>query len=411
MAIRNVTNEVANKQVLYGTEAQPGVAIAPDGRLFGTWEASKSRALRRTEEATGGYDRFTAISRETESYSGSYREEPSYESLPAVLRYGLAGGDAPVADANANVAYTRVMRPAPAVDDIDTATIVSGIEGLPFQATGVRWNEWTLSWSAANGAWEFSASPVMRSFGRLPGAFEGVVTAATATSITMTGADQTIDAWVGSYIFIDFGTHIGPVRMVEDSTADTWTWEGVVSPVPTVGSRFMVVPHLPIVPDDVPREIIKGDTLDVYLDLWKADGTAIGTTLVSDRVLEFSLSQALNLATKNRASGISDRYGRGARWYTGNIRFEFDRWDEYEEWEDDDWVSIRVEKRGSVIDPTAGTTHLFRIDLDKVAWDVFTEDAEEHNMTATLSYVAALPIGSPNDIVEVTTVNTLAVLA
>lgn len=410
MAIRNVTNEVSNKQVLYGTEIVPGEAVVPDGRLFGTWEASRSRAIRRTEEATGGYDRFTAISREAETFSGSYREEPSYESLPNLLRYGLAGGDPVVADTEATIAYTRTQVPAPAVDDIDTATIVSGVEGLPFQATGVRWDEWTLSWTAANGAWEFSANPVMRSFNRLPGSFEGVVTNATTTSITMTGAAETLDAWVGSYIFIDFGTHIGPVRMVTDSTADTWTWDGALDVAPDAGSRFMVVPFLPIVADNVEREIIKGDTLDVYVDLWKADGTAIGTTLVSDRILEFSLTQTLNLASKQRASGIIGRYGRGARWITGNVRFEFDRWDEYEEWDEDSWVSIRVEKHGSVIDETAGTDKMFRIDLEKVAWDVFTEDADNHNMTATLSYVAALPLGSPNEILEVTTRNEVATL-
>lgn len=411
MAVTNVTNEVASKVALFGTELTPGVAVTPTGKLEGTWEASRSRALVREEKATGSYDRMTTIKREAETYSGSYTETPSFESMPSLLRYGVAGGDNPTADANDEIAYTRVQTPSSNTDNVDTMTIVSGVEGLPFQATGVRWDEWTLSWSAtgSESAWQFSANPRMSKFGRLPGSFTGVATAGTTTSITMTGAGMTIDEWVGSYIYLDYGSHIGEVRLVTDNTADTISWDGALGSAPTTGTVFHVVPQLPIV-SPVEHEIIDGDTVDVYVDLWKPDGTAIGSTLVSERIVEFSVTQSLNTAQKRRAAGIIGRVGRGARWYTGNVRFEFDRWDEYKEWDEDDFVSLRFEKKGSIIDPTAGTTKLLRIDLEKVAWDVFTEDSEEHNMTATLSYVAANPIGSPNPIFRATTVNTLATL-
>lgn len=411
MSIKNVTNEVASKVALFGTEVTPGVPVVPTGALTGTWEASRSRALVREEEATGSYDRMTKIKREAETYSGSYSETPSFESLPSLFRYGVAGGDNPTADANAEVAYTRVQTPSSNTDDVDTMTIVSGVEGLPFEATGVRWDEWTLSWSATGteSAWQFSGNPRMTKYGRLPGSFTGVATAGTTTSITMTGAAMTVDEWVGSYIYFDYGSGVGEVRVVIANTADTLTWDGALSSAPVAGMVFHVVPQLPIV-NPIEHEVIKGDTVDVYVDLWKPDGTAIGSTLVSERVLEFSIGQTLNTAQKRRAAGIIGRVGRGARWYTGNVRFEFDRWDEYKAWDEDDFVSLRFEKKGSIIDPTAGTTKLLRLDTEKVAWDVFTEDSEEHNMTATLSYVAANPIGSPNPVFRSTIVNTLATL-
>lgn len=411
MSVDTITNEVASKVALFGTEITPGVAVTPTAALTGTWEASRSRALVRDEEATGSYDRMTKIKREPETYSGSYSETPSFESLASLFRYGIAGGDNPSADANDEVAYTRVFTPASNHDDIDTMTVVSGVEGLPFEATGVRWDEMTLSWSATGteSSWQFSATPRMTKFGRFPGSFTGAATSGTTTSITMTGAGMTIDEWVGSYVYLKYGSGIGEVRLVIDNTADTLTWDGPLSAAPAAGTVFHVVPQLPIV-NSVEHETIKGDTVDVYVDLWKPDGTAIGSTLISERILEFSSTISLNTAQKRRAAGIIGRVGRGARWFTGNVRFELDRWDEYEQWDKDSFISLRFEKKGSIIDPTAGTRKMLRIDHDKVAWDVFTEDSEEFNMTATLSYVGARPIGSPNPIYRSTIVNTLATL-
>lgn len=406
-----VTNEVQSEVALFGIETVSGTAVTPNGRLDGTWEASRSRALKRSEKATGSYDRMTGIEREAETFSGSYAEDPSYESLPTLLRLGVAGGDTPTSDGNATPGYTRVQVPAANTDNIDTMTIVSGVEGMPWQAAGVRWDEWTLSWNAydTDQSWKFSGVPVMRSYGRMPGVFEGVATGGTATSITMTSAGQTVDKWVGAWIFINYGTHIGPARLVTSNTATQWDWAGNVSPTPTAGTKFIVIPQLPIIAASS-RETIKGDTLDVYIDQWKADGTAIGTTLVSERVTAFSLTQSLNLEIKRSASGTLPYYGRGSRWYTGSVKFHFDHWDEYKEWDEDSHISLRFAKKGSIIDSVAGTRNKAQLDIEKAGWDVFTPDSEGHNRTVTVSFVAENPIGSPNPVFKATTVNKLAVL-
>lgn len=57
-------------------------------------------------------------------------------------------------------------------------------------------------------------------------------------------------------------------------------------------------------------------------------------------------------------------------------------------WADGKELSLRIEKEGPVIDPDEDTHHLARIDVERAVFDTRTPDADNHNMTATMGFVA-----------------------
>jgi len=391
----NVNNEQALSVVLFGTETIPGQAVTPTGRLFGEFVSTKNRALRRREEATGLYDRFVSPSREQATYAGTYGEDLTYESFPALLRYAVKSGGTGSLVGGSTAAYQYVKSPSGSVDDIDSMTVQYGVDGLGFQSTGVRFNEFTVAADSTDGddVWKWSSNLFLRDKVRLPGGFDGVLTAATATSLTMTGAAWVVDDWEGGWVTLDTGSHTGQVRRIASNTADTLTLEGpALSPVPVAGDTFHIAAQFPVVatPD---IETIQLEGTKLFLDRYNAVTSAIGTTDVSERLLSFNVTQTLNLAAKRRLPGIIGRVGRGARWITGTIRFEFDHWDEYRGWEEDEEISIRIEQEGSEVEP--GVNRLARIDVERAAWDAPSPDTDNNNMTMSLSFVAALPEAEP----------------
>lgn len=409
MPILNVGNESALATVLIGTETTPGVAVAPTARLLGDFTAAPGRgAIRRSEDSTGGYDRTVTIRRGQADPSGAYAEDMTFESFPMLMRYAVRGGGTGVSDGNSVPGYTYAKSPTFSADDIDTFTALYGVEGLPWQATGNRFSEFTITADATDtdDNWKFSSTPFVRDADRLPG-FEGVATGGSTTTIIQTLAGWTVDEWAGAYVFQDYGSHIGDVRQVVSNTADTLTLETALSEEAVAGDVFYISALFPVIanPD---YETITLEGTRFYLDRYDPVTSSIGTTDISERILSFNVTQALNLARKRRMPGIIARVGRGAREISGTVRFEYDRWDEYAEWLGDDLVSLRIEKEGSVIDAGAGTTKLARIDAERAVWDAWTNDEDNNNMTASLSFVAMLP--ETADIATFTGKNRLAAL-
>lgn len=403
-----VNNEEALSVAFFGTEVVPGQAVTPTDRLLGTFTSTKSRPLRRREEATGLYDRFATPSRQQATYSGTYGEDLSFESWAKLLRYAVKGGDLGTLVAGSTGAYGRVRTPSGNVDDIDSMTVQTGVDGLGFQSTGVRFDEFTVAAEATDGddVWKWSSNLFLRDKVPLPGSVTGVATAGTTGGLTMAGAAWVVDAYEGAWVTIGYGSHIGAVRRIASNTADTLTFEG--PPLATAvqaGDVFHVAGLFPVVPspavDSIPLEGTK-----LYLDRYNASASALGTTDVSDRILGFNVTQTLGLAPKRRFTGIIGRVGRGARWYSGTIRFEFSHWDEYRGWEEDEEISLRLEQEGDEIEP--GYRKRARIDIERAAWDAVTQDTDNNNMTMSLSFVAALPDAEP--IAAFDSVTDLAVL-
>lgn len=404
--VTSIANEVANKVAYYGTETIPGRAVTPTAALTGELEITKSQGIRRTEEATGQYDRLVNPTREPATFAGTYGETLSFESKPALERYGVAGGGVGVALGDGAYQYTKV--PNGWADDIDSFTVEYGVEGLAFRSTGVRFSEFTISADSTgqDDAWMFSSNLFVRDKEKLPGGFMGALTAVTEDTATVENAAWEINQYRDSYVFFDYGSGIGQVRKVLSNTADTLTLEGPpLDELPEVGSPVHVSALLTIVPEPE-RETIQLEGTKFFLDRWDRDASSVGTTEISDRMLSFNITEELNLAQKRRFSGIIAKVGRGARWFTGSVRVELDRWDEYDKWEDLTPISLRIEKEGSEI--AEGVRKRARIDVERAFFDVFTEDADNNNMTATFTFIAANPIG--RDIVTFDTINALPAL-
>lgn len=504
--ISNIPNEVALEEAVYATEMIAGKAVTPKARFEGAFAATPGiGALRRTEIATGGYDRMGAPRREIADPSGSYSEEMTFESFAQHGRYAVKGGDAPITVAGAIPGYRRAISPTFDVDDIDSFTTQFGVDGLAWQATGVRWAEINLvaDFVGTGDVLTMSATPFIRAVDRLPGFFDGVATGgatnvnevqsltitgtptggtftltldgqttaaiafnATAAAVqtalaalstigagnvactggplpgsavtitfqgdlggtnvsqitatgsltggttptvnvatttpgsgaltaVMTGAGWTVNQWAGAYVYLDYGTFAGQVRQVLSNTADTLTLGPPnLSSAVTAGDLFHIAGKMPIVPQN-DGEVITLEGSRVYLDRYNASVSSIGTTLISSRVLSLNITQILSLARKRRAAGIIGRVGRGARWITGTLRVELDGWDEYTAWEDKAPLSLRWEKDGSVIDATANTKKLARIDIERGYFDAFTPDADNNNRTASFSFVSRLADAEP----------------
>jgi hypothetical protein len=393
MAITSVPNEVAMKTVLIGTETTPGVAVVPDRRTLVPFTASPGvGTIRRSQDATGGYDRTAVIRRDFAEPGATFGGPATFQDLAIWSQYAIKGGVTGVSDAETTPGYLYTFTPTFNADDIATATVYHGVEGLPMIATGVRFDEFNISGDATStdDNWQVGGTPFVKDADRLEVEdYEGEVTSATTTVITVTGAGWTIDQFQGAYYFDQYGSGIGEVRMIASNTADTITLETALSIAPTAGDPFYVSSVFPAIAnpdyDPIPME---GTT--VYLDLYNASASTLGTTDISDRVLSFNVSQTLGLARKRRSSGIIGRMGRGGREVSGTLRFEFDRWDEYKKFIEDQEISIRIEQTGPVIDATAGTTQLARIDVERAAFDSWTEDEDTNNMTVSLTFVALL---------------------
>lgn len=392
MAILNVPNEAALKTVLIGTETTPGTAVTPTGRLLLDFTGSPGIGdVRANEDATGSYDRTATVRRSRADASGTLGGPLTYQELAILPKYALKGGVAGVSDSESTPGYTYTYSPSASADDIDTATVQFGVDGLPWVATGVRFDEINISGDATaqDDQWQVGGTPFIREVARLEdGDLEGTVTvASTDTVITVTDGAMTIDEHIGKYFFMDYGSHIGEVRQITDNDATTITLESALSSTPSGGEAFYVSAAFPTIAD-ADYDPITMEGTNVYLDTYNSGASTLGTTLISDRVLSFNVTQRLNLAYKYRASGVIGRLGRGAREVTGQLRLEFDRWDEYVNLVNNTELSLRIEKTGPVIDSGAGTNHLARIDIERAVFAGWSDDVDTNNMTVTLAFRA-----------------------
>src|SRR5690606_3872149 len=251
--------------------------------------------------------------RELGTPSGNYSVDLTFQNLPIVSRYAVKGGGVGVEITNG--AYRHRKAPAFNRDDIDTMTVIHGIEGKTYQSRGVRFDQLNIDIDAtdSDNVWKASGPLFLRDRERMPGGFTGVATAGDATGLTMTGAGWTVDQWEGAYVYIDYGSHIGEVRMIAANAEDGLTFDQpLVEPV-DVGTVFHIAPPLPVIPESE-EEAITVEGTRLFLDRWSADGSGLGQTDISERMLSLNFPIENNLAAKRRWPGIIGRVGRGARW-------------------------------------------------------------------------------------------------
>lgn len=402
MPIFSVPNETANQTFMLATEDQPGVFKTPTARMFIPYTASPGvGAIQRSQDMTGGYDRTAKVRRDFADPSATFGGAATFQELALLAQYAIKGG---VTGSASGSGYEYVFAPTFNADDISTFSALFGVDGLPWQSSGNRFDEFNISGDATStdNSWQIGGTPFLSEAKRFEG-FEGTATGGTSSTLVMTTAGWSVDEHKGAYVFLDYGSGIGEVRQVATNTADTLTVESDWSNAPT-NEPFYISGLFPTIaiPD---YDTIEFEGTNFYLDVYDANSSTLGTTNISDRALSFNVTQTLNLANKRRASGIIGRKGRGAREVSGTLRFEFDRWDEYEKWINNREVSIRIEKEGPEI--SAGVNHTATIDIERAVFDAWTEDADNNNMTVSLTFVALLEA----PIWELTVLTDLAALA
>lgn len=399
--VTHIPNSVPLKKVLIGTETIPGTPVTPTARLLGEFSATTTRELSTTPESTGLFMRQATPRRQAATHAGNYTNpELSFEEFAQLLKYSVRGGVSGVDDTETTNGYTYTFSPNLTADAIDTMTVQDGVDGMGFQTAGVRFGEFNLAADAVSTdsflAW--SGTLFHRGRTRLPGYETGIATGGTTSTVVMTSAGWSVNEWQGAYVYIDYGTHIGEVRQVASNTADTLTLSApVLANAVSTSDVFHLSGLFPVVANPVNEAItIEGSKL--FLDIYNPSASSAGTTDVSERVLSLNVTQQLNLNEKRRLPGVIGRVDRGETLLTGTIRFEADRWDEYKAWEENTELSIRWEKIGSVIDATATpnpTTKLARLDIERALVNTITEDADNNNITHSVSFMAYLPASAP----------------
>lgn len=397
MGISTVLNETASKKVLAYREAVYGVAGTPTSRWMGDLSITKTADLAEREEMTGGYDRMVSPRQQPAVFAGTYAEDLSFENFPQHLQYWIKGGVTGVSDTETTPGYVHTYAPTFARDDIASASLQYGVDGLGYLSTGVRHDDGTITIDVddQDGVWKASFTEFVRSKEILPTVITGVATGGTGTTLTMTGAGWTIDALIGRYVNLD-PNHAGQVYQITDNDATSITWDETASPAPTNGTEFRIEAAFTSgisIPDN---EYIPTYGTQVFIDPL---GGTIGTTEVLDRIISLNVQVVNNRTAKrflnNSKNEVSKKTGRGGRRIMGQIRVEFDRFDETNKWEALEGFMLRVYQEGSVIDAGAGTVKYAQIDLNECYFSTPTEDARENNMTQTIPFWAYLPDSDP----------------
>lgn len=402
----HIRNETGLRRILAGTEAVAGTPVTPDYRWYGDLAISKQAALVRTPENTGTYDGLINPIREFPTFSGTYSERLTFQSFAEHNQYAIKAGATGVA---AGSGYEYVVSPSATDDDIAAATLQYGVDGQVWRSSGVRHDEYTISMDTdnADNAWMLNSNLFVRDMTQIV-AFEGTATGGSTSTLVDTGSGWTTNQFAGAWVFIDFGTGSGEVRQVVSNTADTLTFHAPVLSGSPSGKVYRIEGLFQSGVAFTNYDVIRAQGTKLFID---PVGGTIGDNQILDRLVSFNVSVANTRTTKRFAENVnsySTRTGRGKRMITGQVRLEFDRRDEYQQYENLDEVMLRFQQTGPALSGTPGDEMSATIDLYRVAWDVVDMDERENNITATFGFVAYLPASDP--ILEIAVVNDLATL-
>jgi len=393
MALTKVPNDVVNNLLLVGVQTAPGVPAVVTHRMNGNPDIDIAPSVTFDDDANGTYLTKTSPILGIPANTGSWGETAaSFERLPSFLRAICRSGGTPASGSGPDYSYEQT--PSLTEDDVDLLTVIFGTPGLLERYTDLRFSELTIAGDvdSSTGAWTVTATAMTGKGEQLIG-FDGVATAGTLTTITMTGAGWTVDQWAGAYVFPHFGDNRAGARRILSNTATAITVETPFDVAPAAGERFLIG-FLP--PDDIPllvEEKIKAAGTKLFLD---HGASPLGTTQIKLRFISFSITIALNIENKvfmeneNERSGV---YGRGSMDITGQVRLEADRPDEFRQLLDGTDLKMRIEKEGTELAP--GVRKRARIDIQELNWTQRTKDTRNNNKTQTLAFratSAAVPI-------------------
>lgn len=386
--ITKIPNDERNQQFYAAIETAPGTPattgfLKVNGRLD---IPVGSPPLADTDDVTGSFMSRGTPSRTIRIPSGNFSAPASYERLPWWARLAVESGGVPTSGSGPD--YTYVQEPPLTVDDVNTATILAGVEGNGFRYTGVRATEFNVAIDVDNteGSWQISGTANAGDVDQLPGSFEGAVTSGTTTTVTMTGAGWNVDEWLGAWYFNDFGSGTGEVRQITSNTADTLTVSTAFSTAPVAATPFRIAGMFPAGVTTLAEEKIANAGTRIWI--LPSDGTQTSSNYITNRIISasFNLSSSLDAKVflENAPGTTSGVYGRGALRISGSVRMEFDRYDELAAMKALDEMLIIAEQEGS--DLGGGVNKSAKIEVTRAVWNEQTRDTRNNNLTQTLTF-------------------------
>ncbi len=386
--IRKIPNDTANEVLYAALEVSPGVLPAEPNwfRINGQPDITSTPTILDEQDVTGTYVRKANPAKGMTGHAGTWGGTLSFERLPSINRLVLESGGAPTI--SAAPAYTYAQQSALLYDDVDTYTLIYGVAGDLWRATGVRLGQYNIEGSVgdANSMWRFGSTLQMTDNDQLPQE-EVTATGGTSTTLVKTGAGWTVDAFEGAYIFPDRDTNLAGARLISGNTLDTITVTTPFAVAPAAGTLFLIS-GLP--PDGVAplvEEKIRFPGTRLFLDPYGVDGSDIGITQILKRFIGFNVSWNLNLDPKMFGEDVDSNsgiYGRGELIGSGQVRLEADRPDEFRQLKRLDQLSLRIEQEGSELAP--GVRKLARINCLRIVWTARTRDARNNNRTQTMAF-------------------------
>lgn len=383
-------NSVALRRGYFGTEAIAGVPVAPTYRVYAAMKLAATRQLADREEYAGTlFSDYTPVFGPWE-IDGTLEQPLTYEDLAILPRYSLAGGGTGVTDSESTPGYTYTRRPDPDSLNIDTATIEGGVPNMPWTASGVIFPEFTISGDIddSEAAWKWS-SPIKAVSKDYKATVSDAATGGSTTTVVKTGAGWTSDQFAGAYVRMTGGTvgNIGQIREIASNNTTTLTVATAFPSAVASTDTFEISGVFTTGIADRTREIIAAPGTTLYID---ALGGTIGTTDIPGRFISFSVTYQSGLTTWKRFMENVDSFTAkpdlGKRKVMGQVRLEFDRLDEWENFAAGVGQMIRIEQTGSTIDSGANTTKSATIDVYNAIWSNFTEDERNSNITVTLPF-------------------------
>jgi hypothetical protein len=407
-------NSVALEKCFVGTEVQAGTPVTPTFKVYGRMMLNKVRQISDREEYAG--TRFADYEPVFGPWeiSGTLEQPLSYEDWAILPRYSVAGGGTGVTDGESIPGYTYARVPH-AVNIADAMTIEGGTPNMPWTASAAIFPEFTVSADIddSEAVWKWS-SPIMAISKDFDAGDSGAATGGTTTTVIDSGQTWTVNEWAGAWVRMVDGTagNIGQFREVLSNTATTLTVSGAFPATVASGDDYVLGGVFTAGITDRTRELISGPGTQLFID---PSGGTIGTTEITNRFISFSHTYQTGISTFKRFMEHEDSFAAkpdlGKIRVMGQIRLEFDRLDEYEDFAAGIGSKLRIQRIGSVIDSggAPATTKLAIIDVFDAVWTEMTEDERNSNKTVTWGYRGYVD-ASEGVPVEYTAKNTLSAL-
>lgn len=392
--VNYLPNEQAIKEILAAVEASYGAGGTPDLAIYGDLVINKRKPLvRSSDEYRGSYARMRNPRRGPVAIDGTFSKRLSYEDLAILARFFLtAGGGTPVDDSETVHGYTRALLANDGA--LDSWMAEHFVEGMPFTATGIQFNETTISGDVddADADWMLSSSCLVQS-NDLKTTTSLTATGGTTTTHVDSGASYTTNEHAGKYAAFRSGTaaNIGSIVKVLSNNGTTLTFEQAFPAAVASGDLIELSGLFTSGVADRTVDYIPTEGTQLFIDDASAD---LGTNEIVDKLISWSVTIAHNWGRKrfqNNVGAYSKKRRRGDRLVTAQFVMEFDDWYEYKNWDTDIPLdrAVQLKHVGPVIDSSAGTTKLAQLDLPRVQWDeVNPNNQRDGNITAVYQAVA-----------------------